>query len=699
MTLLDTCYLSSGFGAPPEGVQVRYSDGTAERWAERAGAGPAAIHSVRAVPRDQLHVFKGRDPLHVHLSEQVAENEACLAAYGVTPTRLLHDEGLLGPATTVVHATHLTDEDIALLGETRTNVCVTPTTERDLADGIGPARRLYDAGCRISIGSDSHAVVDPFEELRGLEMDERLATQERGHWTAAELLGHRHRRRVRSRWASRPTWSPSTPASPRTAGTGADEHTAVVRRDGRRRRPGRVRRSGRVHQGRRGRDRPRARRGDRRSSGDDQPAWSPTSASSSPTTPSATGCSAWSPTPRWSSRAARSPGSARPPRRRPPTRRSTRSAGRCSPGSSTATATWSSPATGRRSSRPGWPGRRTPRAGSAPRSRPPAQATDEQLTAHVARHVAEMRRQGTTTVEIKSGYGLTVLDEARSLAVARQFTDETTFLGAHVVPAEYAEDPAGYVDLVTGPMLEAAAPHARWVDVFCETGAFDADQARAVLAAGAAKGLRGRLHANQLGPGPGVRLAAELGPRRGRPLHLPRRRRRRRAPRLGHDRHAAARRRVLDPPALPRRPPPARRRRPRRPGQRLQPRLQLHQLGPALHRAGGPGDGHDPRRGRPRRDVRRRPGARPRRRRRAGAREARRLRAAGRPEPRPSGLSTRGPAGRRAPGSAAGRPDPVGEVSRPARTARPRCPTGPRRGSAGRPGRSRCRCGTTPPLP
>ncbi len=138
-------------------------------------------------------------------------------------------------------------------------------------------------------------------------------------------------------------------------------------------------------------------------------------------------------------------------------------------------------------------------------------ATDEQLTAQVARHVAEMRRQGTTTVEIKSGYGLTVLDEARGLAVARQFTDETTFLGAHVVPAEFADDPGGYVDLVTGPMLEAAAPHARWVDVFCETGAFDADQARAVLAAGAAAGLRGRLHANQLGPGPGVRLAAELG--------------------------------------------------------------------------------------------------------------------------------------------------------------------------------------------
>ena len=138
-------------------------------------------------------------------------------------------------------------------------------------------------------------------------------------------------------------------------------------------------------------------------------------------------------------------------------------------------------------------------------------ATDEQLLSHAARLVQEMLRQGTTTVEIKSGYGLSVRDEARSLAVARQLTEQTTFLGAHVVPQEYADDPAGYVALVTGPMLEACAPHARWIDVFCETGAFDADQARAVLDAGEAAGLRGRLHANQLGPGPGVRLACERG--------------------------------------------------------------------------------------------------------------------------------------------------------------------------------------------
>lgn len=138
-------------------------------------------------------------------------------------------------------------------------------------------------------------------------------------------------------------------------------------------------------------------------------------------------------------------------------------------------------------------------------------ASDEQLEANVARHVAQMRGQGTTTVEIKSGYGLTVDDEARALRIARGFTDETTFLGAHVVPPDYDADPAGYVQLVTGPMLAAVASYARWVDVFCERGAFDADQARAILAAGAAAGLRGRLHANQLSEGPGVQLAAELG--------------------------------------------------------------------------------------------------------------------------------------------------------------------------------------------
>ncbi len=136
-------------------------------------------------------------------------------------------------------------------------------------------------------------------------------------------------------------------------------------------------------------------------------------------------------------------------------------------------------------------------------------ASDEQLLSHVARLVAETRAQGTTTLEIKSGYGLTVHDEARSLAVARQFTEETTFLGAHVVPS--GTTPEDYVDLVTGPMLAAAVVHARWIDVFCEDGAFDVDQARTILQAGADNGLRGRLHANQLTYSGGVKLAAELG--------------------------------------------------------------------------------------------------------------------------------------------------------------------------------------------
>lgn len=138
-------------------------------------------------------------------------------------------------------------------------------------------------------------------------------------------------------------------------------------------------------------------------------------------------------------------------------------------------------------------------------------ASDEELSANVARYVAEALHQGTTTLETKSGYGLTVRDEARALRIAAAHTDEVTYLGAHIVAPEYADDPAGYVDLVTGPMLDACAPYARWIDVFCERGAFDGDQARAVLTAGLARGLRARVHANQLGPGPGVRLAVELG--------------------------------------------------------------------------------------------------------------------------------------------------------------------------------------------
>ncbi|WP_444960600.1 imidazolonepropionase [Nocardiopsis sp. M1B1] len=139
------------------------------------------------------------------------------------------------------------------------------------------------------------------------------------------------------------------------------------------------------------------------------------------------------------------------------------------------------------------------------------QASDADLLAGARRLLREARGQGTTTLEVKSGYGLTVSDEERCLAVAARVTDEVTFLGAHVVAPEYADDPQGYVDLVTGPMLEACAPHARWIDVFCERGAFDEDASRRVLTAGMERGLLPRVHGNQLGPGPGVRLAVELG--------------------------------------------------------------------------------------------------------------------------------------------------------------------------------------------
>ncbi len=138
-------------------------------------------------------------------------------------------------------------------------------------------------------------------------------------------------------------------------------------------------------------------------------------------------------------------------------------------------------------------------------------ATDAELATNTSRLVAEMRAQGTTTVEIKSGYGLTTVDEARALAIAKAFTSETTFLGAHVVPAEFKDDPAGYVALVTGAMLDACAPHAKWIDVFCDNGAFDVDQARVILTAGMARGLGARMHGAQLAPSGAVRLAVELG--------------------------------------------------------------------------------------------------------------------------------------------------------------------------------------------
>ncbi|HUN32774.1 MAG TPA: formimidoylglutamate deiminase, partial [Trebonia sp.] len=201
ITLLDACYLAGGVGAPLQGPQLRFGDGDADGWASRASElrpAPharigAAIHSVRAVPPAAIDVVadfsrQRQAPLHFHLSEQRAENEACLAAYGHTPTGLLAEHQALGARSSAVHATHLTADDIAALSGSATTICMTPTTERDLADGIGPARQLATAGSALALGSDSNAVVDILEEARAVELDERLRTERRGHWSASELL-------------------------------------------------------------------------------------------------------------------------------------------------------------------------------------------------------------------------------------------------------------------------------------------------------------------------------------------------------------------------------------------------------------------------------------------------------------------------------------------------------------------------------
>jgi len=203
LVLLDTCYLRSGFeGEPLHPVQQRFSDGDADRWALRASALAdrhpdvvvgAAVHSVRAVDAPSMAVVarwaQGRSvPLHLHLSEQRAENGACLAATGRTPAELCDESGVLGPATTAVHATHVGGGDVALLGRSGTAVCLCPTTERDLADGVGPAAALASAGCALRVGSDANAVVDLFEEARAIELDQRLVTGRRAVHPPAALL-------------------------------------------------------------------------------------------------------------------------------------------------------------------------------------------------------------------------------------------------------------------------------------------------------------------------------------------------------------------------------------------------------------------------------------------------------------------------------------------------------------------------------
>ena len=212
LTLLDTCYLQGGFDVPLTGAQLRFGDGDADRWAARWSGfvepgvrTGVAIHSVRAVPADQLDVVAkfaadAEMPLHVHVSEQPAENEGCVARYGRTPVQLLAEHGALSRRTVAVHATHLRDDpegDLSLLAGAGTGVCLCPSTEYDLADGIGPAGDLAGAGVPLSLGTDSHAAVDLFAEARAVELGERVKVGRRGNFTAAHLIamatvnGHR----------------------------------------------------------------------------------------------------------------------------------------------------------------------------------------------------------------------------------------------------------------------------------------------------------------------------------------------------------------------------------------------------------------------------------------------------------------------------------------------------------------------------
>lgn len=204
ITLLDTCYLHGGIGEPATGAQRRFSDGSVDAWVARIGSlmsavdtpnarVGAAIHSVRAVdPESAETVAKWAATngavLHAHVSEQPAENDACRAAYGGSPTEVLAGAGVFDARFTAVHATHAGEYDVELLARADASVCMCPTTERDLADGIGPSAALHARGGELCVGSDSHAVIDPFEETRAIELDERLASRTRGTHQPAELL-------------------------------------------------------------------------------------------------------------------------------------------------------------------------------------------------------------------------------------------------------------------------------------------------------------------------------------------------------------------------------------------------------------------------------------------------------------------------------------------------------------------------------
>ncbi len=535
ITLIDACYLHGGVGRELDRPQQRFADADAGAWAERVRALDlnegailgAAIHSVRAVDPDSAAVVAAfaaeRDmPLHAHVSEQPAENAACAERYGRTPSEVLLEAGALGARFTAVHATHLTDSDIELLGGAGCTCCLCPTTERDLADGIGPSRQLADAGARLALGSDSHAVVDHFEEARAVELDQRLESGERGRHGPAALL---------------------------RAATAAG-HAAIGRADAGRIEPGALADLTTV-----GLDSVRL-AGTTPASAVDSVVFA---ASAADVTDVMVGgraivrdgahleldvaaelVAAVNSLRSMSTLVIDNIGLlvTNDPAAGEGALGVVRDAavvcenGRVASVESAGAAADERLDADGRCVIPGFVDSHTHLVFAGDRADEFAArmagaeyeaggirvttdatraASTEELTELAKARRDEGLRAGITHVEVKSGYGLEVETEERSCQVAAGLTDDVTFLGAHVVPAEYEGYTDEYVRLVCGEMLEACAPRCRWIDVFCERGAFNEEQSRAVLEAGRKASLGLRVHGNQLGRGPGARLAAELG--------------------------------------------------------------------------------------------------------------------------------------------------------------------------------------------
>ena len=536
LTLLDTCYLQGGIDEPLLPAQARFRDAGADGWCARVDelrATPAArigaaIHSVRAVDPPAARVVaewaRERDaPLHAHVSEQTAENEQCAAAYANTPTGVLHSEGALETTFTAVHATHLTAADIELLGRAGATCCLCPTTERDLADGIGPARALREAGAWLALGSDSHAVIDPFEEARALELDERLATGERGRHTPGALLSAATDGGYVSlgwpeggRLAAGALADFTTVALDGVRLAGTDPRHAIpatVFAATAERRARRLRRRA-LDRARRA---PRRLRRGRGAGGGDRGRRLVSTLTLDNIGLLVTNDPVLGEGPlglrhdvalvldTWHGVLAIEPAGVSADQRLDV-------GGRCViPGfvdSHTHLVFAGDRAEEFAARMAGAPYQAGGIQTSVAATRA---ATDDELRALAASRRREALRAGITHLEIKSGYALDVEGEARLCALAAELTDDVTYLGAHVVAPEYAGRADDYVRLVCGPMLDACRGRARWVDVFCEEGAFDVEQSRAVLAAGREAGLGLRVHANQLRAGDGVRLAVEMG--------------------------------------------------------------------------------------------------------------------------------------------------------------------------------------------